>query len=118
MAPEGATIQNITLVAPSVGELSGSGSISPSHALDFKMRATLAGSTLAGSNLAGSAVLGALGKAGTQAIPFLIEGTSADPIFRPDVKSLAAQQVHSLPKGNLGKTAAGVVGGILGKKRK
>ncbi len=40
-APEGANLQDIKLVATGIGEITGSGTVSPSNALDFKMRATV-----------------------------------------------------------------------------
>jgi AsmA protein len=67
-APDGSTIQDIQLLAPAVGGLRGGGTVSPSQALDFKMRATLHG--------------------GVAALPFVIEGTASNPVFRPDVKGL------------------------------
>lgn len=61
-APDGSTIQDIQLVAPGLGALTGGGTVSPSHALDFKMRATLHG--------------------GVVALPFVIDGTASNPVFR------------------------------------
>jgi hypothetical protein len=51
-------------------------------------------------------------------VPFLIEGTASNPVFRPDVKAIATQKVQSLEKNQLGKAAGSLLGGVLGKKKK
>jgi AsmA protein len=111
LAPDGSTsLQDIHLVLPSVGELSGGGTISPSHALDFKMRATIHPgilvSVLTPSN-----------------IPFAIVGTSSNPQFRPDVGQLATQEITRGLNGakiggvDAGKAADGVLQGLFGEKK-
>jgi AsmA protein len=111
LAPEGTSLQNIHLVLPSVGELAGGGTISPSHALDFKMRATVHP--------------GALASAFTPSnIPFSIAGTSSDPQFRPDVGAIAAEEIGRGLQGvkvggvDAGKTADGLLQGLFGGKKK
>jgi hypothetical protein len=60
------------------------GTISPTHELDFKMRAAV------------HSTIGALASLGSQSgIPFTITGTSEDPSFRPDVKGLAGEVKES-----------------------
>jgi AsmA protein len=98
LAPDGGTsLQNIHLVLPSVGELSGGGTISPSHALDFKMRAMIhpgiLASVLTPSN-----------------IPFAIGGTSSNPQFRPEVGQIATEEIT--------RGINGVVEGFFGGKKK
>jgi hypothetical protein len=61
--------------------------VSPSNALDFKMRATVRGA----------------------GIPFTVSGTAADPVIRPDVKAAVKQEV--------GKAAGGLLRGLLGGKK-
>jgi AsmA protein len=109
MAPDGSTVQDIKFVAPALGELSGGGTVSPSQALDFKMRATLH---------TGGAALAMLGAKGGAGVPFLIEGTASNPVFRPDMKAFASQEVQGLEKNELGKAASSVLGGLLGKRKK
>jgi AsmA protein len=110
MTPEGTTLQGIHLVLPSVGELTGGGTISPSHALDFKMRAAVRAGTLS--------VLR------PPTIPFAIGGTSSNPQFRPDVGQFATEEIARGLNGakvggvDVGKTAGGVLGGLLGGKKK
>ncbi len=97
MAPDGLKAENFVAVVPSVGNLTGAGTVDSKNNLDFKMAAMLT-STLGdvGSPVADAS--GLLGKAtgsgggcktGTT-VPFLIQGTTADPKFVPDVGGLAA----------------------------
>jgi AsmA protein len=67
VAPDGTQANNINLDVPSIGMVTGGGTVSPSNALAFKMNADVAG----------------LG------VPFSVEGTTADPKFVPDVKGMA-----------------------------
>ncbi len=108
-APDGSTIQDIKFVAPALVELSGGGTISPSQALDFKMRATLH---------TGGAALAMLGAKNAAGVPFTIEGTAENPVFRPDMKGIASQEVHNLEKDTVGKAASGLLDGVFGKKKK
>ena len=95
MAPDGLKAENFIAVVPSVGNLAGAGTVDSKNNLDFKMAATLT-STLGDVGSPVSDVSGLLGKAtgggcktGTT-VPFLIQGTTADPKFVPDVGGLAA----------------------------
>jgi AsmA protein len=87
VTPEGTTAESIQLIVPSIGNLDGSGTVSPSNALDFKMRATVHNA----------------------AIPFTVGGTAADPVIRPDVKAAVKQEV--------GKAAGSLLKGLLGGKK-
>jgi hypothetical protein len=110
MAPEGISLQDIRLVLPSVGELTGGGTISPGHALDFKMRATVRA--------------GLISVFTPPSIPFSIEGTSSDPQFRPDVGQLAAEEINRGLKGvnvggvDAGKAVDSALQGLFGGKKK
>jgi len=108
IAPDGSRVEDIKFVAPALGELSGGGTVSPSQALDFKMSAVLH---------PGGAALAMLGAKSGAGVPFLIEGTAANPVFKPDMKAMAPGKVQSLGKNNLGKAAGGLVGGVLGEKK-
>jgi AsmA protein len=46
-------------------------------------------------------------------VPFMIQGTTSDPKFVPDVGSMAGNAA----KGALQKTVSGKTGGILGKRK-
>jgi AsmA protein len=108
-APDGMRADNISVVAPSIGELTGAGTISPANALDFKMHAKLkAGGAMAVLNTGGETT-----------IPFSIQGTSSEPKFVPDVKGMvggiAAGKLKPLDS-DVGKAAQGIVG-LFGRKK-
>jgi len=114
LAPEGTKADNINLNVPSIGLVTGAGTVSPAGALDFHMVANLSG---AGGGLTQVAGLG--GGKGTSGIPFMIEGTTSDPRFVPDVKGLAGSAVKQAISGKLGaqgQNPAGALGGLLKKK--
>ncbi|MGB6844704.1 MAG: AsmA family protein [Candidatus Acidiferrales bacterium] len=131
--PSGTHAQNLNIVVPTIGTITGNGNVSASGQLDCSMVAQLAGAagmmTGAAGQL-GSGLGGLLGGAGgggksgkSGGIPFKIQGTTSNPIFIPDVAAMAG----SLAKGGLGAAAlggkstggaaAGVLGGLLGKKK-
>jgi|CZKJ01.1.fsa_nt_gi AsmA protein len=89
---ESTRADNINLAVPSLGTVTGAGTVSPSNALDFKMKA--------------------------DAIPFLIQGTTADPKFVPDVKGMAGSMLNGALGGakNGTKSPLGGVSGLLNKK--
>ncbi|MFZ1133067.1 MAG: AsmA family protein, partial [Terriglobales bacterium] len=103
-APEGTRLDTINLVIPSLGTVTGAGTVSPSHALDFNMVANLAGPGAGLTRIAG---------AGSGGIPVNIGGTTSNPTFTPDMKGVAGSKVKGLTPG--GKTVGGL-GGLLGKK--
>ena len=89
VTPEGTAVRDIRVVAPAVGELTGSGTITPQHALNFQMRVTVKSS---------SHILTALGQKTDITIPFHITGTSSDPSFTPDVKGAAKETLQQYTK--------------------
>ncbi|HET9407846.1 MAG TPA: AsmA family protein [Candidatus Sulfotelmatobacter sp.] len=97
MAPEGTQAQNINLTIPSIGELTGAGNVNPQNAIDFKMLASLTGSAVTGA----AQMVGLGSKGGS--IPFLVEGTTSDPKFRPDVQGLAKGFLKNLTNGQNGQ---------------
>ncbi|HUC42154.1 MAG TPA: AsmA family protein [Candidatus Micrarchaeaceae archaeon] len=126
--PSGTQAQNLNLVVPSIGSMTGGGTVSPAGQLDFKMVAQLAG---IGGALSGvSSGLGILGggssSGGKQSsgIPFMIRGTTSDPIFIPDTSAIAKSAItgglgNALgnSKGGTAGAAAGALGGLLGRRR-
>jgi AsmA protein len=90
VAPEGTDASNINLTIPSIGVLTGGGTVSPTNELAFKMKAEVSG----------------LG------VPFDVSGTTSDPKFAPDVKGIAS----GLMKGTLGDKAKGL-SSLFGKKK-
>jgi len=94
VAPEGTKADNINLNVPSIGVLTGAGTVSPANELAFKMNAQVAG----------------LG------VPFAVEGTTSDPKFVPDVKGMAT----GLLKGVMGNKSGqnNPLGGLSGLFKK
>ena len=111
VAPTGIQAENFLAIVPTIGELTGAGTVDSKNALDFKMIATLtkeasnaASSAGGGGAAAGAAVLGGLfGKAtggGCNSssglkVPFQIQGTTSEPKFIPDIGGLAADLFKS-----------------------
>lgn len=109
VAPDGITTQNVNLNIPSLGVVTGSGTISPQNALNYHMAAKVNGGVVGGlTQLAG---MGGKGGAG---IPFFIQGTTSDPKFSPDVKGMFSNQFKGQnPAGNIMQG----ISGLLGKKK-
>jgi len=101
IAPDGIKADNFLAVLPAVGNLAGGGTIDAKNNLDFKMVATLthmsAPSMAPVSGRAGllSKFVGGRGGCKGTTVPFLIEGTTSEPKFVPDVKGLAAGLLKS-----------------------
>jgi AsmA protein len=138
MAPDGLKADNFVAVVTSVGNLAGGGTIDSKNNLDFKMAATLTnalgdvGSPV--SNAGG--LLGKIAGGGNNCkngttVPFLIQGTTSDPKFVPDVGGLAASMLKSQlgcagglatsgAKGTAQTPADAVnaLGNLFGKKKK
>lgn len=119
MAPAGTTTNNINLNVPSFGVITGNGTVSPSDALNYKMNAALNGGVVTGlTQLAGMGNKGAT-------LPFMIEGTSSNPKFVPDIQGMMGSQLKSTLGGLGGKSPGGqntdsivnAVGGLFGKKK-
>jgi len=90
VAPDGTRADDINLTIPTLGTLTGAGTVSPTNALDFKMKA--------------------------DAIPFVIQGTTSDPKFIPDVKGMAGSLLNNALGGKNGqKNPLGGLGGLLKK---
>ena len=107
---------NINLVMPALGHVTGAGTIANQN-LNFKMVATV---QTTGGGLLGAA---AGNKAGSQSVPFAIQGTTSNPKFVPDTNALVQNAVQNQINQRLGgKTpvpgnVGGALGGILGGKK-
>jgi AsmA protein len=119
VAPEGIKADNIVLDVPTIGQLTGNGVIGSNNALDFKMLLKLASGN--GGLLGQLSTISAAAQ--NKGIPFLIQGTTANPTFLPAVGGLAnslkgtlqgAAQGGQSPTQGLG----GMLGNILNKKKK
>jgi AsmA protein len=134
MAPDGLKAEKFLAVIPALGNLAGDGTIDSKNNLDFKMAATLSNTLGAGSpvssavGLLGKIAGGANGCKGGVTVPFLIQGTTSDPKFVPDVRGLAAGMLKS-QAGCSGSSASGTtkgknpsgilqgITGLFGKKK-
>ncbi len=95
VAPESTAADAINVTIPSLGVVTGAGTVSPSGALNFDMNADLSGRQGGG-------------------VPFSIEGTTADPKFVPNVKAVAGKAARQAVSGKVSETK---VAGKLGRRR-
>ena len=128
--PSGTKIDNLDLVMPSLGTITGSGTVSAAGQLNFKLVANLAGAAGALTSVAGAAGSGIAGglssltggggggsKSGNNGIPFTVTGTTSNPQVLPDVSGVAKNALKGSVPGVQGNPATGLVGGLLGKKK-
>ncbi len=111
--PSGTHVDNLNVVAPSIGTITGNANISPTGQLNCKMAAKLAASNSPAGALTStlsSFTGGAAAKGGS--IPFTVTGTASNPIFLPDIAGMAGGMV----KGAAGSSTspANAASGILG----
>jgi AsmA protein len=130
--PSGTKIDNLDLVMPSLGTITGSGTVSAAGQLNFKLVANLAGAAGALTSVAGAAGGGITGglssltgggggsKRGNNGIPFTVQGTTSNPQVIPDVSGVAKNAITNGVVGNpasKANVATGLAGGLLGKKK-
>lgn len=106
-APDGTRLDKINLVIPSLGTVTGAGTVSPNNELAFKMVANLAG---VGGGLTKVAGMGSGG------IPVAIGGTTSNPTFMPDMKGMVGNELKGLIPGGKSNPLGGL-GGLFGKKK-
>jgi AsmA protein len=94
--PEGSSAQDMKLLVPAIGELTGNGTVSPANELDFKMSAEVHAS-------------GLMSIVSNKPIPFTVTGTAAQPIFKPDVEAVVKEEMKSV--------GSGLLKGLFGKKK-
>jgi AsmA protein len=120
--PSGTHAQNMLLLVPAIGSITGDGFISSANQLDCKMIAKLSSSGLAGA--ASSALSSFTGGGKSQnGIPFKIQGTTSKPVFIPEVGAVAGNMLKNAAGGaggqnNPASQVQGVLGGLFGKKKK
>jgi AsmA protein len=108
VAPEGIQASNLNLILPQIGAITGNGTIGANNGLNFKMLAKL---NNGGGVMGGLSQLTTLGQSKGQ-LPFLIQGTTANPVFVPDVANAMGQTITAPAKG-----IGGVFGGLFGQKK-
>jgi AsmA protein len=122
--PSGTQANNLILVVPSIGTVTGTANVSASGQLDCKMVAQLSGANPAGALTSGLSSFTGGGKSsqGSNGIPFRITGTTSNPVFVPDVGAVAGTVAKGAISGatgvpgNAGQAASGVMG-MFGKKK-
>ena len=119
VAPEGIRADNLNIVVPSIGSMTGNGTVSSSNALNFHMVATLAQSAgMMGGMTKGMSFLGGGGGKGG-GIPFMIQGTTAQPVFLPDVAGMVKGAIpNPLQPSGQQNPLGGALGGLFGGKKK
>lgn len=116
--PAGTHAQNLNLVVPAIGAMTGNGNVSPAGQLDCRMVAKLGTNNLAG--VATTALASLTGGGTNNGIPFKITGTTSSPVFTPDLSGMPGNAGKGAPttaKGAVG-AAQGLLGGFLKKKPK
>jgi AsmA protein len=115
--PSGTRAENLNLVVPSIGSMTGNGNVSSAGKLDCHMVAKLGANNLAG--VATTALSSFTGGATNNGIPFKITGTTSAPVFTPDLGGMAGNMGKGAPttaKGAAG-AAQSILGGFLKKKK-
>ena len=109
VAPDGIRIDNLNLIAPALGALAGGGTIDPQGNLDLRMLVKLTGQLARVGSFSQPA----------NGVPFRIQGTTASPIFVPDVGRAVGDAVQGFLKDpESAKKAASALGGLFGGKKR
>lgn len=119
--PSGTQANNVDLIVPSIGTVTGNAAVSAENKLSGKMVAKLAAGSVAGAMTGAlSSFTGGGGSKGGGGIPFTLSGTTSTPIFLPDLGGMAKGMAGAGTgaAGGAAGAAAGVLGGLFGKKKK
>jgi AsmA protein len=111
VAPEGIQASNLNLILPQIGAITGNGAIGANNGLNFKMLAKL---NNGGGVMGGLSQITSMGQSKGQ-LPFLIQGTTNNPVFLPDVANALGQTLTGPAKG--AKGVGGILGGFFGQKK-
>ncbi len=99
VGPDGTRADKINLTVPSIGVVTGAGTVSPSNELAFKL----------------NAAIGGIGS-----VPISVSGTTSDPKFFPDVKGMATGMLKGALNGKgipgAGQNPVSSVSGLFKKK--
>lgn len=122
--PSGTQANNIDLIVPSIGTVTGNAAVSADNKLSGKMMAKLSAGSVAGvMGTALSSFTGGGSSKGSGGIPFTLSGTTSTPIFLPDLTGMA-KGMAGAGTGAAGSAtgaagaAVGALGGLFGKKKK
>ncbi len=112
IAPDMTNADAINVTIPSLGVVTGAGTISPSGALDFRMTADLQSDRA-------EARAQRTGRGGDRGgVSFMIQGTTSNPKFVPDVGSLAGNAAKgALQKSVSAQSGKTGLGGVFSRKK-
>ncbi|HXQ27194.1 MAG TPA: AsmA family protein [Candidatus Acidoferrales bacterium] len=119
--PSGTQANDLNVVVPSIGTVTGNANVSPTNQLNCKMSAKLTGGGAVSSLTSGLSSFTGGGKSQSGgAIPFTITGTTSNPVFLPDVKGMAGSMLKggTGTSGSAASAATSVLGGLFGNKKK
>ncbi|HEY3926906.1 MAG TPA: AsmA family protein [Candidatus Koribacter sp.] len=105
----GSDFTSLDVVIPSIGSITGQGTISPANELDFNLLVKLSGKSAVGI------LTQVTGAAGSKGIPVNVKGTAQNPQFSPDMGSMVK---NMNPVNRVSKPATGLVKDLFGKKQK
>jgi AsmA protein len=108
---QGTQVNDLNLLVPTIGAITGQGTIAADNALDFHLAVKLTNQASAVGVLSQVANVG-----GGNGIPVSVKGTTQNPQFIPDVGGLVKSQLTSPT--NVQKNVGGLVQGLFGKKKK
>jgi AsmA protein len=111
MAAQGTQVDNLNLIVPAIGTLTGAGTVAPKGAMDFTMLAKLQGGS---GPIAGQMSRIASFTQTANGIPFRIQGTTANPVFVPDARRAATNVLKSE---ETKKKATELLSGLFRKKK-
>lgn len=106
----GTQLSNLQLIVPTIGDMTGQGTIAADGTLDLHLVVKLTN---------GKSPVGMLtqvtGGVGSNGIPVSVKGTTQNPQFIPDVGGLVKNQLN--PLGNSKSNLGGALKGLFGKKK-
>jgi AsmA protein len=111
---EGTHVQNLVIVVPAIGTITGDANVGSTGQLNCKMSAKL-GSSGSTTGVMTSAISTFAGGDSKNGIPFKITGTTSAPIFMPDFGGMA-KGAAGTPV-NAAKATTGLLGGLVKKKK-
>jgi hypothetical protein len=109
-ASQGIQVDRLNLIVPSIGNLTGAGTIAPRGAMDFAMLAKLEGSGAIAGQMSRVASFGQA----ANGIPFRIQGTTSHPVVVPDLRRAARDALMSE---ETKKKATELLGGLFRRKK-
>ena len=117
MTQAGIEVGAFNMVTPSIGTLTGEGTVTPDGALNFAMLAKLRQGAIATPSIAPAGLGQVVSYGQSSGVPFRIQGTTKNPVFVPDASRLVKDTLKDATKNpdNL-KKAADAIGDLFRRK--